>query len=125
MRKAWGKGKTIVIIDDSVDFSSTLATLLDRSGFIGERHFYPYADVFFRKSDDFTPDLVISDLCLPIITGEEVYRFVRDKFPESEFILVSGDVHELEEAVHDAQYNFFVKPITAKPFLEKVQSCLN
>lgn len=120
---SWGKGKTIAVIDDSIDFNSIVAKLFKKTNFEGKLHIYPFPESFFHKGIE--PDLLICDLCLPKILGSEVYFKIKKEMPNTKFILVSANAEMVQaDHLHEQEYPFFLKPISKDSFLEGVKKCL-
>lgn len=70
-------------------------------------------------------DLVISDICMPLLDGLELSRMISEEFPHIFIVLLTG-FDEFEYAQKAIKYNvkeFLLKPITAKEFEEVLIKC--
>jgi len=64
------------------------------------------------------PDLVISDIKMPVLSGLEIYEKLKDK---TKFIFVSGIVTEKDIPYELVERKmFFTKPIEPKGFVKRV-----
>lgn len=78
---------------------------------------------YIRKHPDV--DLVISDICMPLLDGLELSRIISEEYPHIFIVLLTG-FDEFEYAQKAIKYNvkeFLLKPITAKEFEEVLTKC--
>lgn len=66
-------------------------------------------------------DLIISDQRMPNMTGQELLKYVRDKFPAIPFIMITahGTITQAVEAMQAGAADFITKPFSAED-LERV-----
>ncbi|MDX9978733.1 MAG: sigma-54 dependent transcriptional regulator [Lentisphaeria bacterium] len=103
--------RTILVVDDDAGQRGLLAEFLSRQGFrirsadSGERALALLAEE--------TPDLMISDVRMPGITGLEALRQARTTHPSLPVLLVTGyaDVRDAVEAMRDGALDYIEKPI--------------
>lgn len=59
------------------------------------------------------PDLVLTDLRMPEVSGIEVLSYVKQNFPDMPIIIVSGAnvFHDVVEALRLGAWNYLIKPI--------------
>jgi two-component system, NtrC family, response regulator PilR len=71
-------------------------------------------------------DLVITDLRMPRVPGEEVVRFTRETYPGSKVIVISGysSLTTVSQTVHDGACAFLSKPFSIKELLQSVEKAL-
>ncbi len=102
----------ILIVDDERDLVDAYVRLLERSGHRCVGAFD--AGEAIRIIDAESPDLVITDLSLPDISGIEVIRHVRAKSPITPIIVMSGhNTPELNKAAQAAGANLsLLKPVS-------------
>ncbi len=64
---------------------------------------------------DKRPDLIISDVQMPGMTGVELFTSVQDKHPDIPFILITawGSIEDATRAVKKGAFHYFEKPINA------------
>jgi CheY-like chemotaxis protein len=116
--------KYVLVVDDESIVGKVLAEVLRRAGYeagVGEDGFEA-----LLKIDERQPDLLISDLRMPNMSGFELLSVIRRRFPEIPLIATSGDYDPLVLppcVVCDA---FFKKGSYQSPdLLAKVAELLN
>lgn len=83
---------TIVLVDDEVLFRKGLAFILDREPNFTILHEASDGQelISFLQSTDKLPDVVITDLKMPIINGVEATKFIHKEFPEVKIIALTS-----------------------------------
>lgn len=92
-RKDRGLAEYVLVVDDESVLGKVLALLLRTSGYEAD----VVEDGFeaLLKIEEHRPDLLISDLRMPRMSGFELLSVVRRRFPEIPVIATSGDYHPL------------------------------
>ena len=122
-----GKKRKILMVDDRWENRSVISSLLQPLGFeIVEAH---DGEEGLKKAVEFQPDLIISDLVMPVMDGFELIRRLR-KLPrgrEVPIIASSASVFENDqcESISAGADEFLPKPISADTLLEMLQSFLH
>jgi CheY-like chemotaxis protein len=122
-----GKPQPVVlIVDDERVIADTLSAILSRSGF-STMTAYDGIDAL-KLAGDRKPDLLISDVMMPGMTGIELAITVTQTIPGCKILLFSGQaatVDLLEKARH-AGHNFttLTKPIHPTDMLKRISECL-
>ncbi len=111
----------ILIIDDDIVLAQEMGTFLSANGYQVES-----VDTLSRareKLTQFTPEFVLLDLKLPDGTGLEILPEIREKFPESTVILLSGygSIPEVVTAIKQGAEDFLTKPVEPDHLLLKLQ----
>jgi DNA-binding NtrC family response regulator len=72
-------------------------------------------------------DLVITDLRMPRIPGEEVVKFARDTYPGAKVVVISAysSLSAASQSVHNGAYAFLSKPFSIKELLQTVNNAIN
>lgn len=76
------------------------------------------------------PDIILTDICMPIMDGLELTQRVTRCFPQTKVIILTGygEFEYAQQAVKLKAYDFILKPITAKELsavLKKVRDALD
>src|SRR5690349_12554233 len=81
---------TILIIDDDLEFCRIIQEALRRSGY--EVLTAPDGARGLQAAANFTPDLIVCDLEMPVLTGYEVVSKLRtdERLEEIPFVFLSG-----------------------------------
>jgi response regulator RpfG family c-di-GMP phosphodiesterase len=118
------KEKTVLIVDDDIDFQCIVTSMLESSGFevksLTEGHLIPTID--FAKACD----IVLLDIELPGTSGVDIGKKLKS-VPETAdipVILLSGH-HDCERLFIESRANvLFKKPFSLSQFLSKVKELL-
>ena len=114
----------VLVVDDEFIIASTLATILQRNGF--DAVFFTEPLEVLKDAEKTTPDLLISDVMMPRITGVDLAMLMRKRYPGCKVLLFSGQAAtaDLLEAARGKGHNFEVltKPIHPAEFLRKIKS---
>ncbi|BCS55677.1 response regulator [Geobacter sp. SVR] len=122
-------GTRVLIIDDEPMVRSSLAIFLEDIGchVLQAGHGSQGLDIFFRDR----PDLVLTDLRMPILDGFGVVERLAAEAPEIPVIVVSGigNIREAIHAMHLGAWDYISKPleeleeleITARRVLERAR----
>lgn len=100
----------ILVVDDVDTIARVYARFLERQGY--EVHIAYNGEEALLKYDQFKPDLVISDIRMPKMSGFELAVNLRKKNPDQKIILMTGYADEAEvlEQQKSHGFPFFTKP---------------
>jgi CheY-like chemotaxis protein len=114
--------RRILVVDDERVIADTLATILRNAGYDAAACYD--APGAFACCDSFVPDLIISDVVMPGISGVEMAITMRQRFPECKILLFSGQastVSLLDEARRGGyDFELLSKPIHPSELLAKL-----
>lgn len=102
---------TILIIDDEELVRRNLRLFIEESGF---RAFEaPDGHLGIEMCRNQPPDLVLTDLRMPVLDGVRVIEYLTREYPEIPVIVVSGssDVQRALEAIRSGAWDYVLKPI--------------
>lgn len=76
------------------------------------------------QANDF--DLIITDLKMPRVSGEEVVKYAREHDPNSKVIIISGysSLYTVSQSVNCGACAFLSKPFSIKELLHAVSSAI-
>ena len=114
----------VVVADDEETIADTLALILNRSGFEARAVYSGEAAV--EVVDSFEPDVLISDVVMPGMTGVEAAIAVRVLQPNCKVLLFSGQAltSDLLQGARTQGHTFEIiaKPIHPTDLLEKLRT---
>jgi two-component system chemotaxis response regulator CheY len=115
----------IVIVDDS-DFSrGIIKNMLREEGYniIGEANCAENAMTIIREEN---PDIVITDIVMPEISGIELTNSILKKYPEISVIVVSSlsQEHIILEAIASGASDFITKPIEKQQLVDSINKII-
>jgi two-component system sensor kinase len=72
--------------------------------------------------DSWTPDLIISDIMMPVMDGQELYKIVKARTLRYSFIFLLKEPSLRQKSLLDGVDDFISKPFKAKDLLELIQT---
>ena len=122
-----GERRQILVVDDRWENRAVILNLLEPLGFeIVEAE---HGVEGLEKLQQQTPDLVITDLAMPVMDGFEFLRQIRasESLKHSKVIVSSASVAELDQqmALDSGGDDFLVKPVDASALFQMIASYLN
>jgi DNA-binding response OmpR family regulator len=124
--QAGGHRPVVLVVDDESVIADTLAEILTRSGYTGVAEYD--ADSALETALLTPPEMLITDVVLPGMTGIELAISVRRIFPECKIILFSGQASTadlLASARADGHhFTLLNKPLHPQDLLARVSEGL-
>lgn len=76
----------------------------------------------YNKYLDFKPDLVITDIKMPVMNGIDMIRKIHKQFPLARFIIMSayGESHFFMRAIENGVKSFLLKPVDNEKLLSTI-----
>ena len=112
--------ETILVVEDSERVRRAVVGMLVRSGYKVLQAANGEAALRLLHDDDLTVDLVVSDVVMPIMCGDEMARTMIRMNPNTKILLMSG--YDANGAAHKFVGNKNVAFIQ-KPFGDRVMAC--
>jgi CheY-like chemotaxis protein len=117
----------IFVVDDEPVIASTLAAILQMNGFSAKFFTCPLEALTAARSK--APDLLISDVDMPGISGVELAIRMRAQYPTCKILLFSGQaatVDLLEDArAQGHQFDLLLKPVPPTELLFELGKMIN
>jgi len=112
----------IFVVDDEPVIASSLAAILQMNGFSARFFTCPLEALAAARSE--SPDLVISDVAMPGISGIDLAIQMRAQYPNCKILLFSGQATTLDllEGARAQGYDFRLlqKPVHPSEFLFEI-----
>ena len=116
----------IFVVDDERVIADTLCAILRYSGYDAVAFYDAEATLAACEND--TPDVIVSDVSMPEMSGVEMAVQLKQRFPGCEILLFSGDAKSsgVLEAAHRKGYEFELleKPIHPRDLLAKIEGAV-
>lgn len=113
--------RRVFIVDDETSIADTLAAILRKSGY--EATAFYNAQSALAQLEAYCPELVITDVVMPGMSGVEMAVLIRERQPKCKVWLFSGQASNtevLEQAqIHD--FELLTKPLHPRELLAKLQ----
>ncbi|GAA3771679.1 response regulator [Terriglobus aquaticus] len=115
--------RVVFVVDDEVVIAETLSIILNQAGFQATPFNHPDAAIAARPN--LLPDLLISDVVMPGMTGVDLAIRFREAQPDCKILLFSGQAataNFLEEArVKGYDFELLAKPVHPADLLAKLR----
>jgi FixJ family two-component response regulator len=116
------KGKVVFVVHDEVVIAKSLAILLRNAGFEATAFHSP--EHVLKKAKETVPNLLISDVVMPGMTGIELAIEMKSRYPQCKILLFSGQsatadlLRSAREEGHD--FECLLKPVHPTELLAKI-----
>jgi len=121
-----GSRPVVLVVDDEKVIADTLSIILKKSGFSAITAYDGHTAL--QLANDLRPDLLISDVMMPGMTGIELAIAVTQNIPMCKILLFSGQAAtvDLLEKARNAGHNFttLTKPVHPTDMLKRISECL-
>jgi FixJ family two-component response regulator len=114
---------TVYVVDDEAVIASTLAAILNASGFKATA--FTSAEEAIKAAELAGPTLLITDVVMPGMNGVDLAIHLRSLCPKCKVLLFSGQagmsalIDSAREAGHD--FELLAKPVHPKDLLEAIR----
>lgn len=101
----------ILVVDDEIPLTALLGRILTQAGY--QVKSANSGIKAFGTISDFSPNLVITDLKMPDISGLDLLKKVRSERPEIDFIILTAyaTVENAVEAMKEGALDYLIKPL--------------
>ncbi len=119
-----GMTQRIAIVDDEAVTLKQLRRILEKEGY--QVSAFSNARRVLTSLEQTPCDLVISDIKMPGMNGFDLMVKVRQKYPDIEFILITGQacIEDAIKATKEGAFHYLAKPFTPNQLREKVDQAL-
>ena len=110
---ARGRGYRVLVVEDNDDVGQFSTELLEDLGYTVRRVASADAALAILAKDEFSADLVFSDVIMPGMNGVELAGLIRERFPGLPVVLTSGYSNVLAESSHQG-FELIQKPYSVE-----------
>jgi PAS domain S-box-containing protein len=120
-----GRGETVLVVEDEPAVRVIAAELLTRAGYNVIQA--GAAEAALAMSMDGSPDLLLTDVVMPGMSGSELGEALRDRHPGLRVLFMSGYTDDIvmRHGVRERRLAFVEKPFTRTTLLESVRNALD
>jgi len=114
--------KNILVVDDEQVMREFLADVLEDFNVVKAAD----GDEAIEKLKTDRYDLIITDMKMPRVSGEEVIKFAKETYPDSKIIVISGysSLFSVSNTLGYGVCAFLSKPFTIKQIRSEVEKSL-
>lgn len=119
--KGLAKQKNVLVIDDENNVRESLNIILTGEYTVHLAEDYKDAKTILENTE---VDVVILDVLFPNTTGEEIFKIIKRKKPDTEIIIhsvVSDDRKRIKNFHSLGAYNYLIKPTSIDDIKENVK----
>lgn len=118
------RNEVILVIDDSPDTLELIHRSIEYMGFEVHSFEQPKEAIEFLESNPV--DLVVTDYHMPFIGGKDVIKHVRENYPETEVMVITGyaSVEGAIEAIKTGAEEYLSKPFTDEELQDAIEKSL-
>jgi PAS domain S-box-containing protein len=95
-----GRGYRVLVVEDNDEVGRFSTELLEDLGYAVKRVENASAALALLSEDEFSADLVFSDVIMPGMNGVELASMIRDRYPGLPVVLTSGYSNMFAESAH-------------------------
>lgn len=118
------KNARVLIVDDDESFRSTLSSLLEVEGFSFDTASDGVEAINAVQKKSY--DIILLDVKMPKVDGLEVLRFVKENYPDTEVMMLTGssDIRIAVECMKRGAYDYLTKPATSDELMANIDRAL-
>ncbi len=124
--KVKGDGETILVVEDDEMMRKAVCEILEELNYnvLAAEDGHKALKIFNRQKAKI--DLVIADLVMPKMGGEELYKIMREKSPELKMLIMSGypPKGETIEQLDRGMCSWLQKPIDSVTLSQSIKESL-
>src|SRR5690606_34915796 len=115
----------VFFIDDEPDIRIAIEQSFELAD-IDARFFSSAEDALLAIKQDKLPMVVVTDICLPGLSGQNLLSSVHHQDSDVPVILITGhgDISMAVQAMHDGAYDFIEKPFAPERLIETVNRAI-
>jgi len=113
----------ILIVEDEESLRQVLQVALEDAGYAGEEALNGAEGL--QRYETAPADLVITDMQMPVMDGTQLILALRERFPHTNILAVSGEPGLLDSARALHVQGTLQKPFTVAALLERCRSCFD
>ncbi|MCX7823307.1 MAG: PAS domain S-box protein [Syntrophobacterales bacterium] len=122
-----GRGEHILVVEDEKSIRELMASFLTMLGFTVTLAANGGEAILLVEEKGVVPDLVITDIVMPHMSGRQLVDRLRKKLPNLKVIYMSGYSHEivLDEINSELNTAFIQKPFLPRELIGKIKAFLS
>lgn len=117
----------VAIYEDNDEFRESLTYLIKGSGLLTFAGAYPVCTSILDNCEKNKPDVILMDIDMPIISGIEATRLVKDKYPDIEVMMLTvfEDRDKIFDALRAGATGYMLKKSSVVQIIEAITELVN
>ena len=115
-------GRSVFVIDDNEMVRQMVCSILEQQGFRVIHADGPATALKLVDHFESPPDLMICDICMPVMSGPELYRVIEQRFPQQPVLFITGypDEYLEQNCTFVTEERLLRKPFRMAELVERV-----
>lgn len=112
----------IFVVEDNPDMGQYLKTVVEDQGFVA--YLFDTGAAALQQMEAIHPDLVLLDIELPDIDGRSVCKQIKEMYPETKVIMVTGQSEpaDVSEGLNIGADDYVPKPVDANVLIARIRA---
>ncbi|HOV86268.1 MAG TPA: response regulator [Syntrophobacteraceae bacterium] len=113
-------GIRLLLVDDEEDFSRTVAERLTLRGM--NVRIASSGEDALQRMEESPPDVVVLDVVMPGMGGLEILRWIKNRHPSIQVILLSGfaSSQDARKGMTMGAFDYLLKPVDLEELVRKI-----
>ena len=114
--------RTVFVVDDNTLVRQMVCTILENNGFQVVHADGPASALKLLEQFKTAPDLMICDICMPVMSGPELYQVIEQRFPAQPVLFITGypDEYLEQNCTLVTEESLLRKPFRCAELVERV-----
>ena len=110
----------VLVVDDDESYREGLKSILEAEGYEVKTVVDGITAINIMQSSQF--DLILLDIVMPIVSGMDVLKNIKNSFYECEVVMLTGenDIHTAVESIKLGAYDYLLKPCSGTEILNTI-----
>ena len=125
-RPSGGRRPLVLVIDDDTDTVKLVTLTIQKAGY-RVQHANSGGEAL-KLMDTVSPDVIVLDVMMPLMSGMEVMRSLKAKFPWPPPVIMftaKGQIEDKVEGMEAGAFRYLVKPVSRELLLEAIRDAVS
>ena len=116
----------VLVIDDDTDTLKLVTMTIKRAGYRVQHS--SSGNEALKMMDTVAPDVIVLDLMMPLMSGLEVMRLLKSKFPWPPPVILftaKGQIEDKVEGMEAGAFRYLVKPVSKELLLNAISDAVS
>jgi DNA-binding response OmpR family regulator len=121
-----GRRPLVLVIDDDTDTVKLVTMTIQKAGYRVQNA--TSGSEGLKLLDSVSPDVIVLDMMMPLMSGLEVMRSLKAKFPWPPPVIVftaKGQIEDKVEGMEAGAFRYLVKPVSRELLLDAIREAVS